>query len=85
MRLSNCSWSCDVYFFRTAQAGRYFRAKDAEALTRIFQQIDRLERTPVDVVRYTRHEERTRPFLAAALVLLAGELLLSATIVVRVP
>lgn len=65
--------------------GRYFRAKDAEALTRIFQQIDRLERTPVDVVRYTRHEERTRPFLAAALVLLAGELLLSATIVVRVP
>lgn len=65
--------------------GRYFRAKDTEALTRIFQQIDRLERTPVDVVRYTRHEERTRPFLAAALVLLAGELLLSATIVVRVP
>lgn len=65
--------------------GRYFRAKDAEALTRIFQQIDRLERTPVDVVRYARHEERTRPFLAAALVFLAVELLLSVTTVVRVP
>ena len=65
--------------------GRYFRAKDAEALTRIFQQIDRLERTPVDVVRYVQHEERTRPFLAAALVLLALELLLATTTVVRVP
>lgn len=65
--------------------GRYFRAKDAEALTRIFQQIDRLERTPVDVVRYTRHEEWTRPFLVAALALLGLELLVATTTVVRVP
>ncbi|MEP6591056.1 MAG: VWA domain-containing protein [Gemmatimonadota bacterium] len=65
--------------------GRYFRAKDAEALTRIFQQIDRLERTPVDVIRYTRHEERTRPFLAAAFLLLGLELLVATTSVVRVP
>ena len=64
---------------------RYFRAKDSEALTRIFGQIDRLERTPVDVIRYTRHEERTRPFLAAAFVLLGLELLLATTTVVRVP
>jgi Ca-activated chloride channel family protein len=65
--------------------GRYFRAKDSEALTRIFGQIDRLERTPVDVIRYTHHEERTRPFLAAAMVLLGLELLLATTSVVRVP
>jgi len=65
--------------------GRYFRAKDTEALTRIFQQIDRLERTPVDVIRYARHEEHTRPFLALALVLLACELGVAATKVVRVP
>jgi hypothetical protein len=37
------------------------------------------------VVRYTRHEEWTRPFLAAALVLLGLELLLSTTTVVRIP
>lgn len=65
--------------------GKYFRAKDAEALSRIFSQIDQLEKTPVDVVRYARHEERTRPFLAAAVALLAVELLVAGTSVVRIP
>lgn len=65
--------------------GQYFRARDAEALGRIFRQIDQLERSRVDVVRYVRQEERTRPFLAAGLALLALELALSATLVVRVP
>lgn len=65
--------------------GQYFRARDAEALGRIFRQIDQLERSRVDVVRYIRQEERTRPFLAAALIFLSVELLLSATLIVRVP
>ena len=65
--------------------GQYFRAKDAASLGRIFQQIDRLEKTAVDVVRYTRRDERTRPFLALGLDFLALELLLSSTIAVRVP
>ena len=68
-----------------ATGGQYFRARDSEALGRIFQQIDRLERSRVDVVRYVRQEERTRPFLAAALGFLALELLIGATLVVRVP
>lgn len=65
--------------------GRYFRAKDSEALSRIFRQIDELERTPVETVRYTQHRDRARPFLLAGLVLLSVELLLGATVVVRVP
>jgi Ca-activated chloride channel family protein len=65
--------------------GQYFRAKDAASLGRIFTQIDRLERTPVDVVRYTRRDERTRPFLALGLAFLALELLFSGTVAVRVP
>jgi len=65
--------------------GQYFRAKDAEALGRIFRQIDRLERSRVDVVRYVRQDERTTPFLAGALVCLVLELVLSGTVVVRVP
>ena len=65
--------------------GRYFRARDSEALARIFQQIDQLERTSVEVTRYTRHEERTSPFLAVALILLAAELGVAGTLVVRVP
>jgi|SRR5690606_14742991 len=65
--------------------GQYFRARDAEALGRIFRQIDQLERSRVDVVRYIRQEERTRPFLAGALAFLAIELIIGSTLVVRVP
>lgn len=69
----------------TRTGGQYFRAKDAEALGRIFRQIDRLERSRVDVVRYVRQEERTRPFLAAAIGFLLLELVLGGTAVVRIP
>jgi Ca-activated chloride channel family protein len=65
--------------------GQYFRARDADALGRVFRQIDRLERSRVDVVRYVRQEERTRPFIAVALGFVVLELLVSATAVVRVP
>ncbi|MEP6572452.1 MAG: VWA domain-containing protein [Gemmatimonadota bacterium] len=65
--------------------GRYFRAKDSEALARIFKQIDGLEKTPIQVTRYIRYEELTRPLVIAGLVLLLFELLLGGTLVVRVP
>ncbi len=65
--------------------GRYFRAKDSEALSRIFRQIDELERTPVETVRYAQQADLARPILLAALVVLALELLLGATVVVRTP
>jgi Ca-activated chloride channel family protein len=65
--------------------GRYFRATDAQALAHIFQQIDQLEKTPVEITRYTRFEERVRPWLLLGLGALAVELVLSATVVVRVP
>ena len=65
--------------------GRYFRAKDSEALSRIFRQIDALEKTPMQVTRYTRYNETTRPLILLGLAALAVELLLSSTLVVRVP
>lgn len=65
--------------------GRYFRATDAQALTRIFQQIDQLEKTPVEITRYARYEERVRPWLLLGLGALVLELVLAATVVVRVP
>jgi Ca-activated chloride channel family protein len=69
----------------TKTGGQYFRAKESEALSRIFHQIDQLEKTPVSMTRYTRYDEATRPFVLAGLVALAVELLLDATLVVRVP
>jgi Ca-activated chloride channel family protein len=65
--------------------GRYFRARDSEALSRIFRQIDALEKTPIQVTRYTRYDEATRPLILLGLSALALELLLGSTLVVRVP
>jgi Ca-activated chloride channel homolog len=65
--------------------GRYFRAKDSEALSRIFRQIDALEKTPIHVTRYTRYDETTRPLILLGLAALALELLIGSTLVVRVP
>jgi Ca-activated chloride channel family protein len=65
--------------------GRYFRARDASALSSIFQQIDRLEKTPVQVSGFTQFDEAYRTPLLIGLAALALELLISATAVVRVP
>jgi Ca-activated chloride channel family protein len=69
----------------TRTGGAYFRARDSDALARIFQQINGLARAPVDVVRYERRRERTLPLLAIALAALFAELLISWRVVVRVP
>ncbi len=65
--------------------GRYFRAKDAQALARIFRQIDELETTPIRVTRYARYEEQTALLVAVGLVVLLAELALAATVATRVP
>jgi Ca-activated chloride channel homolog len=58
--------------------GRYFRARDAAALQRIYQQIDQLEREPVQTRAYVRFTELFRWPLTLAVIALALELLLAA-------
>lgn len=58
--------------------GRYFRARDANALQSIYQQIDALERAPVQTRSYVRYTERYPWPLTLALVALGLELLLLA-------
>jgi len=58
--------------------GRYFRARDAAALQRIYQQIDQLEREPVQTKSYVRFTELFRWPLGVALLALTIELLLAA-------
>jgi len=65
--------------------GRYFRATDGAALARVFQQINTLERTTQKQTMFSNRAETVRPFMLAGLVLLSLELLLGATLVVRVP
>ena len=48
--------------------GQYFRAKDKEALKETYQQIDTLEKSKIDIISFTRAEERFISFVLAALV-----------------
>ena len=62
----------------SVSGGRYFRARDAAALQRIYEQIDQLEREPVQTKSYVRFTELFRWPLAIALAALALEMLLAA-------
>jgi Ca-activated chloride channel family protein len=54
--------------------GRYYRAQDAESLRAIYQQIDQLERVPVQSRQYIRFSEQFRWPLIFALVAFVLEL-----------
>ena len=62
----------------TASGGRYFRARDAEALQSIYEQIDRLERSAVSAKSYVRYTEQFRWPLGFAIGALLLELLVLA-------
>lgn len=62
----------------TASGGRYFRARDAEALQNIYEQIDRLERSAVSAKAYVRYTEQFRWPLSFAIGALLLELLILA-------
>lgn len=61
-----------------SSGGRYFRARDAAALRTIYQQIDRLERAPVQSRTVVRYAELFRWPLSLAILAIIAELLLVA-------
>ena len=65
--------------------GRYFRAKDKEGLQNIYNQIDQMEKSKVEITSYKRHEELFFPLAIAALAFLFLEILLRYTIFKRFP
>jgi Ca-activated chloride channel family protein len=50
--------------------GKFFKASDPEALQQVFNEIDGLEKTPLQVKKYTRFEEAFEPWAQSALALL---------------
>ncbi|MEM7012792.1 MAG: VWA domain-containing protein [Verrucomicrobiota bacterium] len=65
--------------------GRFYAAEDAQALTQIYEEIDKLERTEIETIRFTNYEERFLPFALAAMLLLVLEMILNHTIFRRIP
>jgi Ca-activated chloride channel family protein len=65
--------------------GRYFRATDGETLRRIYQEIDRLERTQFEEERYLQYREFYPAATVIGLVLLVLGALAGATLLRRLP
>ena len=65
--------------------GRYFRAKDNAGLTGIYEQINGLEKSTVEITVFTRFTEKFFPFIIAALALLFIEVLLRFTVFRKFP
>ena len=65
--------------------GKYFRAKDNAGLVGIYDEIDRLEKSKVEITTITRFTERFFPFILAALVLIFLEVLLRFTVFRKFP
>ena len=65
--------------------GRYFRATDTESLAGIYQEIDELETTEIEVQNFTRYTELFHVPLAAGLLLLLMEAGLANTILRKLP
>lgn len=63
----------------------YFRATDFDTLVRVYEQIDAMEKTEMEVEQYTRYEERFQPWLLAGLLALGLERLLGLTRLRRLP
>ena len=68
-----------------ATGGEYFRATDKESLRQIYSEIDKLERTKLNVQQYQEYEELYQIFALLAVLSLMLELLLRYTILRRIP
>lgn len=64
---------------------RYYRATDTESLREVYQEIDKLEKTPIEERGYIRYDELFSSFLIPGLVLLLLEVLLNNTVLRRIP
>lgn len=69
----------------TLTGGEYFRAVDDNALAEIYERINTLEKSEVQVTNYTSYEELYMLWLVAALLLLAGEFIIERVVLNRLP
>ena len=65
--------------------GSAYRATNNRELSQIYKDIDQLEKTKMDVKRFSKRYEAYMPFALAAFVLLLSEILLRVTVLRRIP
>ena len=65
--------------------GKYFRAENSEALTKIYEEIDQMEKSKVQVTDYISYEELFLSWVLWGVLLLVVELLFSRVVLNRLP
>lgn len=65
--------------------GKYYRAETDDALKKVFTDIDNLEKTKIDVNKFTNYTEKFPPYLAWGLALYLAGLALGKTWLRRIP
>ncbi len=65
--------------------GQYFRAIDGKGLAQVYEQIDQLEKTKIEMVETTRKSEEFAKYAIIAILLLGLDILLRTTILRSVP
>jgi len=60
--------------------GQYFRATNSQKLAQIYEEINKLEKTEIDEIKFTTYEEHFRPFVLIAGALLLFEFLMRITL-----
>ncbi|MEO6136221.1 MAG: VWA domain-containing protein, partial [Ginsengibacter sp.] len=65
--------------------GKYFRATDNQSLQKIYEDINKMEKSKVEVTTFNRFTEKYYPFVFAALIFLFLELLLRFTVLKKFP
>ncbi len=65
--------------------GKFYRATNDKELREIYHEIDKLEKSKIDVQHYSRRYEAYQPFAIGALIALLLEVLLRITIFRRIP
>ena len=65
--------------------GKFFRASDKRALENVFQEIDKLEKSKLEVQNFTKTDENFMPWLCAALGILVLQLICRYLILKRIP
>jgi len=66
-------------------SGQYFRASDTDSLKQMFNDIDKMEKTKVQVQKTSDYRDLFMGFLIAGFCLLGAEILLSQTVWKRLP
>jgi Ca-activated chloride channel family protein len=68
-----------------ATGGKYFRATDNNKLRQIYGEIDKLEKTKIEMTEFRNYSEEFYPLILVALILLGLEIIMRYTVVKSIP